>query len=168
MINKLRDEEKGITLVTLAITVILLVIITMALAKNSYSNLQLTSLTKLQNDIEILNNRVAAYYVKNGKLPIRKITVVDSSTGVNSTKDDTMTKSEVMALVGDVYSYDNDNYFVLDISELDNVTLNYGNAYNSSKTATDKYVINEETHRIYYLKGINYDGEEYHTIGLNS
>ena len=160
MIKNLKREQ-GITLITLIITVVLLVIITSILAKNTYSSLQLSNLTKLQNDVESLNDRVAAYYVKNGNLPIHQVSLSNGSG-----KNDTMTKSEVRSIVDKVSPYDNDNYYVLDIEKLDNVTLNYGKEY-KIKSSTDKYVIHEETHMIYYLKGIYYEGEEYHTIGLN-
>ena len=152
MINNIKNE-KGITLITLVITMILLVIITSALARNSHSSLQLSNLTKMQNDIEILNDRIAAYYVKNNKLPVN---------------GQTMTKNEVKALVDEVSSYDEGNYYVIDIEKLDNTTLNYGHEYNLGQSATDKYVINETTHMVYYLKGITYEGAVYHTIGVES
>lgn len=63
MINVYK-EEKGITMITLVITVMLMIIITGTLAANSHTNVQLSNFTKLQNDIEALNDRVAAYFVK--------------------------------------------------------------------------------------------------------
>lgn len=57
-------EEKGITLITLIITVILMVIVTTILATNSYTSLQLSNLTRLQNDIEVLDSRIASYFIQ--------------------------------------------------------------------------------------------------------
>lgn len=62
--TKIYRNEKGITMITLIITVMLMVIITGTLMANSKTNVQLSSFTKLQNDIETLNDRVAAYFVK--------------------------------------------------------------------------------------------------------
>ncbi|MDE5830176.1 MAG: hypothetical protein K2H53_00220, partial [Clostridia bacterium] len=57
---------------------------------------------------------------------------------------------------------DCDNYYVINLNELDNITLNYGKEYRLT-SSDDKYIINEETHIIYYLKGVIYEGERYHT-----
>ena len=141
--KNLIKNENGISLVTLVITVILLVIITGTLATNSYRSLQLSNLTRLQNDIEALNDRVASYFVQNGKLPI-----IESNS---------YTKQDLRKTLNDMSMNDGDTYYEIDMSLLDNISLNNN----------DIYVINEETHVIYYLKGINYEGKEYHTVGAN-
>lgn len=69
MIKKIKSE-KGITITTLVITVILMMIMTMILAKNARTTMQVSNLTRLQTDIEALNDRISAYYVKNNRLPI--------------------------------------------------------------------------------------------------
>lgn len=66
MIKKMKNEQ-GITMITLITTILLLVIVTGMIAVNATNSLQLANLTKLQNDIEALNDRVAAYYVKERK-----------------------------------------------------------------------------------------------------
>ena len=151
---KMVNNEKGITLMTLIITIILLVIITGVLSMNAYSSMQLSNLTKLQNDIQSLNDRVASYYVKNGKLPIYN--------------DYSLTKTELISIINDISYSDNNTYYILDLDELDNLSLNYGDAYKSNGTKNkDKYIINEETHIIYYLEGVIYEGREYHTVGAD-
>lgn len=147
---KIIRKEQGITLITLIITVLLLMIVTGVLVMNSHTSLQLSNLTRLQNDIEAINNRVASYYVKNGELPIYQ--------------DDVKSKSELLSVLNDMSINDGDTYYTIDIEELGNISLNYGKAYQSTST-TDKYIINEETHVVYYLKGIHYEGKEYHTAG---
>ncbi len=158
-------NEQGITLITLVVTVLMLIIITGTLVVNSTSTMQLSRLTKMQNDIEALDDRVAVYYVRTGNLPIYE--------------DDKFTKDELISKFtnmrpssssSDYYEIDldtltNGNYYTIDISELDNLSLNYGKSYKSIDS-TDKYIINEETHKIYYLKGIKYEGMEYHTVDL--
>ena len=62
--------EKGITLITLIITVLILVIITSAMAVNSHNSNELSKITKLQNDINALESRVASYFVEFDELPI--------------------------------------------------------------------------------------------------
>ena len=65
---------------------------------------------------------------------------------------------------------DNDNYYVIDIENIDNLTLNYGLDYKNYETNNnieDVYVINEKSHTIYYIKGIEIDGSRYYTTNAN-
>ncbi len=139
-------SEKGITLVTLIITVILLVLVTCILAMNSYTSMNLSKLTRLNNDIQALDDRVSAYFVKNGKLPIKEGEKYEYPTNFDKG-------------MSDRGSYDDNNYYAIDLSLLDNLSLNYGTA----STGKDKYIINEKSHAIYYLEGITYEGTVYHT-----
>ena len=62
----------------------------------------------------------------------------------------------------------------IDLSKLDNLTLNYGRDYKKWDTSStfqnyqDIYIINEVSHQIYYPKGVNYNGEIYFTKGNNA
>ncbi len=150
---KNNKSEKGITLITLVVTIALLVIVTGIIATKSYTSVQLSNLTKLKNDIEILNNRVATYYVEHGSLPVYK---VDGSVVTKS-------KSEIKAYTGEVSGMDGDIYYVIDLAAIDNESLNYGADY-KVENSVNKYVINGETHIIYYLKGVSYDGEIYCSV----
>ena len=146
MINKNNlKNEKGITMVILVITVIILVLITGTLLANSSDSLQLSRLTKLQNDIKALEDRVAAYYVQYEELPIN---------------DTSYTQSSLRNTINDLSSNDGNTYYAIDLSKLDNLTLNYGKSL-----SPDIYIINEETHNIYYLKGVTYKGDTYYTVG---
>ena len=143
-------SEKGITLTVLILTVMILIIITSVMARNSFSSISISKLTKLQNDIEQLNDRIATYYVGTGKLPINE-------------SETPMTKVDLSNVLNDMSINDGDKYYTIDLSKLDNLSLNYG----KGKKANDKYIINEETHVVYYYAGIEYDGEKYHTFGSN-
>ena len=145
MINILKNQ-KGITMIILLVTVILLVIITATIAFNVNKSLELSNLTKLENDIQALNDRVAVYYVANGTLPVTNTTY---------------TKTEISNSITNLSANDGNIYYEIDISALSNITLNYG-------SNTDTYIINEESHNIYYLEGISYGGTIYHTLGNNN
>ena len=141
-------SEKGITLATLVITVMLLIVVTAAIARHTYTSMQVSRLAKLQNDIEQLNDRVAAYYVANGKLPIDE-------------RESPKAKGELSSEIKDMSVNDGENYYTIQQDKLDNLSLNYG----KGETSYDIYLINEKTHVIYYYEGIEYDGKDYHTIG---
>jgi len=148
---KIYKEEKGITMISLILTVMLLIIITGALVGNSRSTVQLSNFTKLQNDIEALNDRVAAYFVEKGELPIYK--------------DEELLKANLRTVLSDMSINDGEEYYTIDLEEIGNPSLNYGEGYRSF--APDRYIINGESHIIYYFKGITYEGKTYHTVGKN-
>lgn len=155
-------NEKGITLLTLVITVVLMLIITATMINNSSTSVHLSKLTRLQNDIEMLNDRIEYYYVREGKLPLYK----------EDNTDYILTKSMLNGKITGLAASDGENYYIIDIGVLKEQAnmsnLNYGNRWNStSPSETDKYIINEKTHIVYYVKGINFEGEMYHTIGKN-
>ena len=151
MINKYIKNENGITMITLVVTVLLLIIITGTLATNSYDSTQIAKLTKLDNDIKALNDRIAAYYVEHEELPIM---------------GNSYSKNDLRNVISDLSGNDGDEYYTIDLSLLDNITLNYGEDY--AALSENSYIINTESHVIYYLQGIRYKGVVYHTVGKNS
>lgn len=154
--------EKGITLLTLVITVALMVILTAAMVNNSSTSFHLSKLTKLQNDIEMLNDRVEFYYVREGKLPLYK----------DDSPEYVLNKSRLSQEIEGLAASDGEDYYIINIGllkeEANMSDLNYGNKWNSTSSAeTDKYIINGKTHIVYYVQGINFEGEMYHTVGKN-
>lgn len=154
--------EKGITLLTLVITVALMVILTAAMVNNSSTSFHLSKLTKLQNDIEMLNDRVEFYYVREGKLPLYK----------DDSPEYVLKKSRLSQEIEGLAASDGEDYYIINIGllkeEANMSDLNYGNKWNSTSSAeTDKYIINGKTHIVYYVQGINFEGEMYHTVGKN-
>ena len=140
-------SEKGVTLSILILTIMILVILTSIVATNSDEFLEASKVTKLNSDIKVLEDRVATYYVKNNEIP---------------QFGSAMSKSEVSVNIPVLNSNDGDTYYVIDLNKLDNPTLNYGKGYKDT-TSSDKYIINYDTHNVYYLQGIQNKGETYYT-----
>ena len=59
-------NNKGITLVSLVVTVIIILILTGAMIFNTKNQLQMRGIQNLSNDIESLNAKVDDYYLKYG------------------------------------------------------------------------------------------------------
>lgn len=161
-------NEKGITLMVLTITIIVLLIITGITINTSKSQLSIKRLNNLYADLDTISTKVTDYYLKNNSLPVFYNTYLNSSTELGSL---------LVANGGEesaINSNDDGSYYVLNLSKLDNLTLNYGEQYKEwSDTSTfqtyqDLYIINGVTHQIYYPKGITYDGETYFTKKVNS
>ncbi len=149
-------EEKGITLITLVIAIVIMLVIASMLIYNGGTSLRTSVLNDMYNDITILKDRVDLYYARYGKIP-----VLDSK------------YENVPSSISEINVNDNGVYYVIKLEELDNLTLNYGKAYEKYKDnpktgERDLYIINEQSHTIYYLKGINVDGKTYYTIPENN
>lgn len=161
-------QNKGITLVALMVTVIVLLIITTAGISTSLDRFEINNYRKMKNDLELLEDKVSDYYLKYEGLPVLRTS--DSNIEVFNYKEYikglTNTNQEPATNAND-----NDIYYIIDLEALGNITLNYGRDFEKYKSNnvvqnvdTDIYIINEESHTIYYVKGIKMDNVTYHYI----
>lgn len=151
MINAKLKENKGITLVTLILAIVIMLIISSILIYNASTAAKTKALNNMYNDINALNNKIQIYYSKYGEIPVIK----EQYTNIDSIKS--------------INQNDNDKYYVIDLEILENVILSYGKDYQTYKQQaniglTDIYVINEQSHNIYYIKGVQVDEATYYTI----
>ena len=176
-------NSKGITLISLILTVIVILIITSALIFNTQDQIQMRKIQSLSIDIENLNAKVDDYYLKYGELP--KLCNYTSDEIVNfKTKLDFEKSLQEKAELQDaklnsvLNTKDGDEYIVIDLEKLDGLTLNYGydTEYEHLKdmggvldgngdTIEDEiFVINTKTHQIYFPHGIFVDNIMYYTF----
>ncbi len=137
-------SQKGITLVILIITIVILAILASVTIVHFDSGTDIRNYNYMCADIELLENKILIYYNKNKTLPT-KGNVISNASGM---------------LQGQASSRDNNNYYEIDIQKLSNVTLNYGGGDIADKNI---YIINEQSHEVYYLKGVVYEGNTYYT-----
>lgn len=138
-------KENGITLVSLIITIVLMFIIAGTTVYTSMDRFEINKLKKMYNDIELLSDKVASYYLKYNVLPIKE----QYSTTLNFDKN----------------ANDSGDYYIIDLEALEGISLNYGKeGFESPNESDDVYIINEKTHQIYYVKGIEMKGLTYHTL----
>ena len=144
-----KRKEKGITLVVLVITVMLMLILVTVTVSISTDRYTLVKINNMYSDIEQLKDKVDLYYLNNNELPIIE----------NKTQD-------VSKMDADVFNLnDNSNYYIIDFDKLDLQNINYGYGYSKIKngvTSDDIYIINENSHTIYYYAGVTYKGETYY------
>lgn len=105
--------------------------------------INLNKLNNVYKDIEIIEQRVDAYYLNNGNLPIvgNKIPFEHS-----------------------INPNDNSDFYEIDLEKLENISINYGK---KQEGIEDIYIINEQSHTIYYLKGIEYQKRKIYSKNLN-
>lgn len=165
--NKLKDS-KGITLLALTITIIVMMILSGTLIISTNNQLKIKKVNNLYSDIELLNNKVSEYYIKNKTLPIKgeyanadEVKTILKTNGAKNTEN----LLDVSDKLGEEKTY-----YVIDLTKLDNLTLNYGRKYSEWESGTslqDLYIINIKSHKIYYPKGVKIDNELYYSYNLN-
>ena len=156
--KKVLKRERGITLVALVITVAIILILTNVVVYNAVSNLRTAKLQNMQADIENLRDKVSNYYSEYGNIPADTSIEYTNTSHINSISSAT----------------DTGPFYVIDLAAMENVTLNYGKDYEKIRNGeaktqeqinslTDLYIINGTSHNIFYVEGIEVDGERYYT-----
>lgn len=148
-------NEKGITLIVLIITIIVLAILIGVAVKNINIGTDIKQYNYMCADIELIESKIMTYYNNKGKLP---------------TKGEAFNAKAVLGTQAS--SRDNDNYYQVDLRKLTNITLNYGGGniedINNLQGNEDVYIINEQSHKVYYLKGIKFEGTIYYAAKVST
>lgn len=148
--QKCLKSNKGITLITLTTTIVVMLIISVSITININPYIQKKNKTNLETDILKLKEEISYYYSKNKTLPIinKYTNILQLEKNIN----------------------DNENYYVIDLSKINNTNLNYGKDYykinskdENANSFLDIYIINEQSHTIYYPKGVEYNNQMYYT-----
>ena len=151
-------KNKGISLISLTIAVTVILILTGTIIVSSVSNLKSNKLRNMQADIDNLRNKVSNYYSQYGEIPADRNIEYTNINNINSISEDVDTGA----------------FYVIDLEMLENVTLNYGKDYEKIRNGeatteeeinklTDLYIINADSHNIFYVDGIELDGEIFYT-----
>lgn len=136
MINMKLKSQRGITIVSLIITIIILLILSGTIIYNMNSSNKVVGYNNMIADIKLLEDKLLVYFNKYGEIPKTSRTI----------------------------NINNKDYYEIDLSRLDNITLNYGIEYNENTELTensDVYLVNDSLD-VYYLQGINLSGVRRH------
>jgi len=127
--------------IAFTISIIIISIIFFEIIAYINNGLKISKLNNMYKDINVLENKIALYYLDYGNLPIIQDKKVDFE-------------------VFKINPNDNDTYYEIDLNKLENLKLFYGNKKTGIK---DVYIINEQSHTIYYLEGCEYEGKKIYT-----
>lgn len=148
-------KEEGITLISLIITIMIMLIIGSTVGTVSLERFKINNFKKMANDIELLQDKVSNYYLKYSGLPVLRNESVAKIYPVENLE---FTRN----------SRDNNNYYIIDLEAMEGISLNYGadgfKKAKNGKATDDIYIINQLTHTIYYVRGMELDGAKYHYI----
>lgn len=130
------NKRKKAIIVVFLIGIILIFGIIYSLVQNG---IELSVLNNVYKDIDIIEQRVAIYYLNNGNLP---------------------TKDKNINFNNSINPNDSDNFYEIDLEKLENLSINYGKKEYGEE---DIYIINDQSHTIYYLKGVKYEKDRIYT-----
>ena len=131
-------SNKGITITTLVIAIIIMLILTGTIVSNISTSDGADRYNNMKADIILIKDKALLYYNKYNEAPVTEKTI------------------EVSGVT----------YHEVDLQKLGDITLNYGSEYNKGEnltTSSDVYVIDNNLN-VYYLKGIKMSGDIYHEI----
>ncbi len=159
--KKFLKNQKGINLISLSIAVMILLVLTGMIIYNVKDNLKLEKLRSMQADIENLRDKVSSYYAQYGEIPANKSIEYTNTQNIKNA-----------GLISE--AVDTGKFYVIDLSSMENITLNYGEDYQKIKSGeattseeinalTDLYIINDASHNIFFVDGIEIDGETFYT-----
>lgn len=159
MIKDKIKKEKGVTLISLAVAIAILIILADVIIYNARDHLKLENLKAMQSDIDNLKDKISVYYAQNGKIPA-------------SIKYTNIKHIKEANLISD--TVDTGNFLVIDLSAIENLTLNKGRDFEKiraletltdeqAKEYTDLYIINETSHNIFYVAGVTVDEKTFYT-----
>ena len=139
-------KNKGITMISLVITIIVLLIVTSITIGNGLGQLGIKRVNNLYADIESISTKVAEYYLKNGTLPVYDNLYVNNKQEL----EELFKKNGATEKITNVN--DGDEYYVINPTKLDNLTLNYGDDYKEwTNTSTSEEIQNIFDAPIIYL-----------------
>ena len=145
--KKIKDE-KGITLITLVMTIIVMTVLTVTITASLNSTTEMKNYDEVKSDILLLSEEVKLYYLKKGTLPVTK------SIGYDVTTEG----SKYYIPVADRNPNDSGSYYPINYGLLD-VKLNKGNNPNDK----DVYILNEKSLTVYYLAGVKLKDQIHYT-----
>ena len=136
----------GVTLVALTITVVIILIVTGMIVYSAQDSLYVKNLTDMQNDIVNLRDKISLYYSKYGEIPA-------------STEYPDVSNLQESGVIG---ANDTGKFLIIELEYLDGLSLNFGKDYEKYKSKdytnltdlTDLYIINKNSHNIFYVEGI--------------
>lgn len=157
-------KENGVTLAALIVTVVMMLIVASTTVYTVTNRMKTNNLNKLYNDLILLEDKVSDYYAKYGDLPVLR-----NDEGKKMKYSQYQYSDSIGIYSSDLNKNDNDNYYIIDLAVLGDITLNYGQGYelySDTIRTNDLYIINEATHTIYYPKGVqNNKGTTFYSYG---
>ena len=140
--------KKGISLTTVVIAISVMMILITSVSVIGSSAINSANFEEYKSVIERVADELNIYVTENKSLPIKNEAVSANNLGSDFVEN----LKENNDLLNNLY--------VIDISKLDDYNFEKGKGTISDK---DVFVVAENSHNVYYLKGFKYRGKVYFT-----
>ena len=140
--------KKGISLVVLVITIIVMIILTGFVIAMTTNIIPSSREASFLSDLSILEDKIKEYYTNTGALPIKENTHFT----LTALRNDYISSTKVGSFDAEVTkNQDNDNEF--NLLDLDAIGVT-DNERGNGETNDDIYVFSDNTLNVYYLAGV--------------
>ena len=174
-------NNKGISLITAVMTVLILMIILTTISYTAINNTKVKKINGFYSDLRVITDKVQLYYAEHNKLPVEDIFYIITETSIEKNTDGSVDKYsnlkkanlEFILKEDEItYSFDtlyNPNdydangdvpksvYYQIDLNKFDNLTLNNPDLI---------YLVNEQSKTVYCYEGVVVDENKYHKLPL--
>ena len=144
--------KRGISLVVVVITLIVISILMGVIILNMENFAGMTDIAKLQVDISELEHLVSIYKT-------RKSGIIDFLTVEFDVSN--LSENEVSQFEGETITNNKIELYVIDLDKIDATQTNFGNL---SEGVNDRYIYSNNTGKVYYEKGLNVDNEIFYRV----
>lgn len=142
-------EKKGISLIVLVITIIVILILTGLVVVNGKDAYVEAQKTTLKTEIAQIETLTKNYYTRrSGNLDFVTIELTVPSAYIEQFEGESIVSSKV-------------TMYVIDLNKIDAEEVTYGNLEDGEN---DRYLYSTTTGKVYYEKGLDIDGKIYYRI----
>ncbi len=144
--------KKGISLVEIVITVVLLTILAGVIIFSSTDTIEGVDKSKLKMDIAQIEALMNTYNIrKNGNIQFETVKFVTSN----------LSAEELNQFDGETITANSITLYVVDLAEIDVDEVSYGNL---KLGQDDRYLYSQTTGKVYYEKGLEIDNIRYYYV----
>lgn len=136
--------KKGISLVSLMITVVIIVLLATTVTISATSSIDNSRKINFSNEISLIQEKVNNYYLSNNNLPILEKVNLDEAYLIDFVNDNDGVKE----------------LYKIDFSKLSKLERIYGNEENK----LDFYAIDISTNKVYYVAGVRIKNIRYYSL----
>ena len=145
--------KKGINMVSLSISLIVILIITAAVSVSILNVKQNADRTKFVTEISLINQEIINYKDRTGKYP---------EAGVVTLNLENFSEETIEQFENEKIENNELQLYLIDFAEIGIETKHFGN--NKDEKNIDVYAFSKDTETVYYIKGIEYEGNKYYSL----
>lgn len=128
-------------MIVLVIAIAVILILSTSAISMLQTSREKTAITNFIFDITTVEEEVQEFYTRTGSLPTHTLEKVDMN-ALNSTSQ---------GILSQLYPYDNENYYYIDLSQLGTISL---------RDSSRGYIVNEGSLKVYVTEGVEYSNSE--------